>query len=77
MCRGGGEILVGTAVNSEIGELEDEVRELVFRAFRKELTGVVQGVSGKNRYLVRFQDGCEKDLNLNQLTIVILENSLV
>ena len=29
------------------------------------------------RFLVRFQDGCEKDLTSNQLTIVIVEKSLV
>ena len=40
---------------------------------RKELTGVVQGISGKKRLLVRFQDGCKKNLYLNQLTIVIAE----
>ena len=36
---------------------------------------MVQGISGQNRLLVRFQDGCEKDLTLNQLTIVIVEES--
>ena len=39
----------------------------------KGFTGVVQGVSGKKRFLVRFQDGCKKDMALNQLTIVIVE----
>ena len=41
---------------------------------RKELNGMVQGVSVNRRFLVRFQDVCEKDLNLNQLTIVTVEN---
>ena len=40
---------------------------------RKDLTGVVQGVSGKKSFLVRFQDGCEKDRTSNQLTAVIVE----
>ena len=41
---------------------------------RKDFTGVVQGVSGEMRFLVRYQDGCKKNLSLNQLTIVIVEN---
>ena len=57
-------------VKSKVGELEDEVREVFSSRLRKELTGVVQGVSGKRRFLVRFQDGCENDKTLNQLTIV-------
>ena len=34
---------------------------------------MVQGLSGKRRLLVRFQDGCEKDMTLNQLTVVTVE----
>ena len=40
---------------------------------RKDLTGVVQEVSGKKKFLVRFQDWCEKNMSLNQLTILIVE----
>ena len=40
---------------------------------RKELTGVVQVILGKKRFLVRFQDGRENNLSSNQLTIVIVE----
>ena len=36
------------------------------------MTGVVR-VSGKKRFLVRFQDGCENYLTSNQLTAVVLE----
>ena len=62
-------------MKEKVGELEDEVREGFSRRLRKELTGVVQGVSGKMRFLVRFQDGCEKDLILNQLTVGTSEKS--
>ena len=62
--------MVGTVVKFKVGELEEEVREGFFRRIRKLLTGVVQGVSGKKRFLVRFHDGCEKNLSSNQLTIV-------
>ena len=41
----------------------------------KELTGVVQRVSGKKRFLEIFQDGCEKGLTSNQLTVATLEKS--
>ena len=39
----------------------------------KGFTGVVQGVSGKNRFFARFQYGCEHDMTSNQLTIIIVE----
>ena len=35
---------------------------------------MVQVVSGKKRFLVRFQDGCENYLTLNQLTVMTVEN---
>ena len=53
---------MGAVVKENVGELYNEVREGFSRRPRKELTGVVQGVSGKRRFLVIFQDGCEKDL---------------
>ena len=51
---------MGTVVKSKIGDLEEEVRAVNLRRMRKDLTGVVQGVSGRRRFLVRFQDGCKK-----------------
>ena len=39
----------------------------------KELTGVVQGVSGRRRLLMRFQNGCKNNLSSNQLTVVIVD----
>ena len=38
---------------------------------------MVQGVSGKKRSLVMFQDECKKYLTSNQLTIMIVEKSPV
>ena len=37
---------------------------------------MVQGISGRRRFLVRFQNGCENNLSLNQLTGVIVEKIL-
>ena len=54
--------------------MENEVREGFYSRPRKELTGVVQVVSGKSRLLVRFQDGFEKYMTSNQLTAVTVEN---
>ena len=70
--RGGGgvNILVGTIVKYKVGELEEELREGFFMQFRKELTGVVQRFSGNKRFLVKLQDGSEKYITLNQLTVV-------
>ena len=56
-----------------IGELEEEARAGSPRRMRKDLTGVVKGVSGKKRFLVSFQDGCKNNLSLNQLTVVIVD----
>ena len=69
--------MLGAVFKAKIGELEEEVREGFLRRFRKELTGVVQLLSRNNRFVVRFQDGCEKYLTLNQLTVVIVENNPV
>ena len=63
----------GTVVKSKIGELEEKVRVSSSRRIRKELTGVVQGVSGRRIFLVRFQNGCKKNLSLGQFTAVIVE----
>ena len=53
----GNKIVEGTVVKAKIGELEEEVRAGNLRRMRKELTGVVQGVLGRRRFLVRFQNG--------------------
>ena len=34
---------------------------------------MVQDVSGRRRFLLRFQNGCKNNLYYNQLTIVIVE----
>ena len=69
----GNKIVVGTVVKSKIGELEEEIRAGNSRRMRKELTGVVKGVSGRRRFLVMFKNGCKNNLSLNQLTVVIVE----
>ena len=38
---------------------------------------MVQGVSGKKSFLMRFQYGFKKDITSNQLAVVILEKSPV
>ena len=49
--------MVGTVVKAKVGELEEEIREGFLRRLSKEMTGVVQAVVRKRRYLVRFHDG--------------------
>ena len=68
--------MAGTVVKSKNGELEEEVRAGSSRKTRKELTGMVKGVSGRRIFLVRFQNRCKNNLSLNQLTVVIVENIL-
>ena len=69
--------MVGTVVKAKIGELEEEVRAGNSIRKRKELNGVVQGVSWRRRFLEKFQNGCKKNLSLNQPTVVIVEKILV
>ena len=70
----GNKIVPGKVLNTKVGELEEWVREGFSKRLSKELNGVFQGVSGKKRFLARFQDLSEKDLNSNQITVTILEN---
>ena len=49
--------MVGTIIKANIGELEEGVRARFLRRISKELTGLVQGINGKKRFLARFQDG--------------------
>ena len=55
--------MVGTVVKAKIGELEEEVRAGDSISMRKEFTGVVQGVLGRRKFLVRFHNGCEKNMS--------------
>ena len=73
----GNKIVVRTVVKAKIRELEEEVRVGSAIRTRKELTGVVQAISGKRRFLVRFHDGCEKNLSSYQLTVVTAHEILV
>ena len=75
MLRGRGDnILMGEVVKEKVGELEDEVKEVFYRRPRKEVTGVVQGVSCKKMFFVRFWYGFEKDLTSNQLTAMTVDS---
>ena len=59
----GNKIVVGTVVKAKMCELEEEVRLGSSRRMRKDFTGVVQGVSGRRRFLVRFQNWCENNMS--------------
>ena len=73
----GNKIVEGTVVKAKIVELEEEVRAGHSRRMRKELSVVVQGVLGRRKFLVRFQNGCEKNISSNKLTVVIVDKILV
>ena len=53
----GNKIVEGAVVNAKIGGLEEEVRACNSIRMRKEFTGVIQGVLGRWRFLVKFQNG--------------------
>ena len=59
----GNNIVEEAVVKANIGELEEEVRAGKSRRMRKELIDVVQGVLGRRRLLVRFQNECKKKLS--------------
>ena len=40
------------------------------------MTGVVQELVGSRMYLVRFQDGLDKEMSLNWLTIVVIKSEV-
>ena len=69
--------MMGTTIKAKISEFEEEVRAVISIRMRKELTGVVQGVLGRRRFLVRFQNGCKNNLSSNQLTVVTAHKILV
>ena len=68
--------MVETVVNANVGELEEEIMEGFSRRLRKDMTGVMQEVVGKRRYSARFQDGLEKEMSSNQLTIVVVRSEV-
>ena len=68
---------MGILVKANIGKLEEKVREGCLRRTMNELSGMVQRILGNKKFFVRFQDGCEKNLSLDQLTIVILEKIMM
>ena len=64
---------MGKGVNANIGELENEATEVFTRRLMKKLTGVMEPVSDKNGFLVRFQGGFKKVLISNQLTTMTVD----
>ena len=69
-------VVVELVVKANIGELNEEVWAGSLRKIRKELTGVLQEVLGKNRFLVRFKDKHGNNLSSNQFNIMIVERKL-
>ena len=61
--QGGTRFWWGRFVKAKIGELEEEVRAVSSRRMSKELTGAVQGVSGRRSFSARFQNGCKNNLS--------------
>ena len=65
-------------MKANVGDLEEDVRKLLTRNMRKELTGVVEEVSGNKRLMKTFQYGFNKYIRYNKLnvmTVVIINNT--
>ena len=54
---------VGYVVKTKVGEMEDKIREERIRRNRKKVVGFVQDVAGKNKCLVQFKDGKNKEMS--------------
>ena len=68
--------MVGAVMKSKVGELEEGIREGFSRRLRKAITGVVQEVVGNIMYLVRLQDGLEKEMFSNHLTFLVVRSEV-
>ena len=54
--------MAGTVVKGKVGEMEEDIRKGFLRRLRKDMIGLLQEVVETRRYLVRFQDGSEKEI---------------
>ena len=72
----GNKIMVEAVVKANVGDLKEDIREGFLRRSMKEMTGVVQEVLGKRKYLLRFQNGLKKDMLSNQITIVVVRSEV-
>ena len=68
--------MVEEVVKAKVGEMEEEIRERFLRRLMKEMTGVVQEVVGRRRYLVMLHNGLEKDMLLNQIIVMVFRNEV-
>ena len=57
-------------MKEKFGELGNGVTEEFYIRLRKDFTGAVEVVSGKRKFLLRFQDGCDNYLTSLKLTNV-------
>ena len=53
---------MGYVVKAEVGELEDNTREVRIRRMMKEVVEFFQAVVGNNILLVQFEDGQKKQI---------------
>ena len=50
-------------VKAEVGDIEENTREVRRRRMRKEVVVCVQAVAEKNKFLVKFGDGKKKEMS--------------
>ena len=68
--------MVGTVVKAKVYELEEDLRDGCSRRLMNDMSGLVQEVVGKRRYLARLHYGGKKEMSLDQLTIVVIRSEL-
>ena len=59
---------VGSVVKTEVVKMEDNTREGIIRRIRKEVVGCVQAVLGKNKFLVIFEYGQNREMSYISLS---------
>ena len=67
---GGNKLVVGAMVKGKVVEWEDDIRAVFIRQRMKYFIRLVSGAVDNKRNLERFEDGVEKDMISNQLTIL-------
>ena len=68
--------MAGAVVKAKVGDLEEDIREGFSGRLWNQMTGVVHEVVGKRGYLVRFHYGLEKEIQLNQINILVVRSEV-
>ena len=61
---------VGSLVNTKVGKMEENTREVRSSRMRKEVAGCVQARAGNKKFLVQFEYGQKREMSFSSLSYV-------